>query len=719
MAIIPETPGEIDTPNSLTSEAAGTVAIPNLPTAETEGQVSIPNLPTAETEGQVAIPNSPTAKAAGSVAIPNSLTPEAAGQVSIPNSLTPEAAGQVSIPNLPTAETEGQVAIPNLPTAESAGTVAIPNSLTSQPASVLPRALCPLLSLSFSDDSYAQCGQPRSFDDVLTYSRPSNGSFINQRVDCGTFEYFLDTDVVGSVENLATFSEQFDDADWNKVNVTLTVNNENDSQGVKTADKLQPTTTGTLRGVDQSITLTTANHTVSFEVKSDGFNWVRILDAAGTNSAWFNVLTGVVGTVSGGAETKIEPLADDWYRCSIADAGAVSGTADIILADADNSTTATVNGNDGILISRAQTTLGLKPLPYVQTLTVPVTKVFAESLRIEFDQVTGENLGALLEGATTNLYLRSEEFDNASWSKISTGSALAPVVTPNVAIAPDDTTSADRIVFDLNGAGAGSRSFIRQTLTVINSGPFTSGFWIKSNTGQNQQLHFHVNGSDGIAIIATSEWQMISESGLNSSTSNNAGLVTIGGTDPDIVDVLVWGAQFGELPFPTSYNRTEGSTVSRAADLLTVPVAGNEVSDFSDASYNINMDFIDLPAGGSSSSRVLFKSAPTSGNSLIRVNSAGALETFHGSLGPDIAADGAFNESLKVTTTYEASTNLIKGYIDGAELISTDAGTAFIPDVSGNIGIGSLDTGGENLFGHIKDFSIYDVTLTATEVSQL
>jgi hypothetical protein len=95
------------------------------------------------------------------------------------------------------------------------------------------------------------------------------------------------------------------------------------------------------------------------------------------------------------------------------------------------------------------------------------------------DATTGQNLvtftragsgtyvgsDGLIKTATTNLALRSEEFDNASWSKTTSS------VTANAIVAPDGATTADKLIVD-NGQSAGY---------AAQSTSFTSGTtWIAS-----------------------------------------------------------------------------------------------------------------------------------------------------------------------------------------------------------------------------------------------
>jgi len=77
----------------------------------------------------------------------------------------------------------------------------------------------------------------------------------------------------------------------------------------------------------------------------------------------------------------------------------------------------------------------------------------------------------VIRTAVTNLLLRSEEFDNASW----TPPSIAASVTANADIAPNGTTTADLIA----GVSAAADQ-IYQTVTVANTTAYTLSYFIKS-----------------------------------------------------------------------------------------------------------------------------------------------------------------------------------------------------------------------------------------------
>jgi hypothetical protein len=175
------------------------------------------------------------------------------------------------------------------------------------------------------------------------------------------------------------------------------------------------------------------------------------------------------------------------------------------------------------------------------------------------DTATRVASNGLIERVRTNTILQSQTFENASWSKVSVGTGVAPVVTANAGAAPDGTTTADRIVFD-TGAGTTSsdRSIFRQTISATTSR--TGSFYIKSNTGSSQSVGFH-DGAQTTIVTVTTSWQRFSVPILPSDTLfglENRGDNATAGT----CDVLLWGAQVETGDIATDYIATTSAAVS-------------------------------------------------------------------------------------------------------------------------------------------------------------
>ena len=180
--------------------------------------------------------------------------------------------------------------------------------------------------------------------------------------------------------NLLLRSEEFDNAAWVKTAVTATANATTSPDGTADADSIIETTANSTHDVNQSATLSAVAYTYSAFVKANGRSWVRLFafqSGPGSTSVWFNVSTGVVGTVGAGASNAtITNFGNGWYRCAFTfTAVAASASLYVQLATADNGASGyTGDGTSGIYLWGAQLEAGAFATSYIPTVASQVTR---------------------------------------------------------------------------------------------------------------------------------------------------------------------------------------------------------------------------------------------------------------------------------------------------------------------------------------------------------
>lgn len=159
---------------------------------------------------------------------------------------------------------------------------------------------------------------------------------------------------------------------------------------------------------------------------------------------------------------------------------------------------------------------------------------------------------AAVEKETTNLFPDPNDF--TTWSKVGTGTGIAPVVTADqsTGIIEGQQLSGDRAVFDLNGGETSAdRSILRRSATGVDDGEsYTMFFWMKSNTPQSYSMRLHRGGSDFQTVVVTPELQKFKGT-FTTTASELCGLELRGNNSDGFADVLIFWGQVEAGPYET------------------------------------------------------------------------------------------------------------------------------------------------------------------------
>jgi hypothetical protein len=345
----------------------------------------------------------------------------------------------------------------------------------------------------------------------------------------------------------------------------------------------------------------------------------------------------------------------------------------------------------------------------------------------QIDHADGGSCPALLlEPARTNICLQSQTIDNATWTKVTGGTGSAPVVTANNALAPDNTTTAEKVVFDLNGGTTSSDySYLNQNYTQAATS-YTISCYLKGAVGGEKVTLDFDNGITNIVTLTTSWVRYTYSKAVTNTGSKILRIATQGdiATD-DNPTIYMWGCQLeakfhtgSAASFATSYIPTTTTTVTRnktqfsqigLASLLNPTegvlfleaacfVAGNSNQHIMAMSNNNAGDHVNIGQWSGS----WFASASMGGVNLIFESAIATV------------ADTYFH---KVAIKYKSAYTAV--FFDGALIshtnnLGTPSGTPMFKYSDGYAGIDLW-----NLEGKIRSIQYYPLTLSDAQVITL
>lgn len=213
--------------------------------------------------------------------------------------------------------------------------------------------------------------------------------------------------------NTCLQSQTLDHAYWSAQNLSVSPNSVTAPDGTLTADTLVESGVSSVQRLSTSgITLAiSTTYTMSLYAKYVSRQWLRIGSVTGTSfqgHAWFDLLNGVVGTTQTTTGTiigsKIEALANGWYRCSFTFTTAPASTSTNLNITPDNGNGqgfGTVSGQTRIW--GVQVEVGSSVSSYIPTTAASVQRA-ADAV------VSAGLLQSLLQGSAATVFGYMPEF---------------------------------------------------------------------------------------------------------------------------------------------------------------------------------------------------------------------------------------------------------------------------------------------------------------------
>lgn len=365
-----------------------------------------------------------------------------------------------------------------------------------------------------------------------------------------------------------------------------------------------------------------------------------------------------------------------------------------------------------------------------------IATINADLPRFDYDPATLTCKGLLIEEGRTNICLQSQDF-STTWYNGQSSEAV------NVAVSPDGTQNADKLIEDTN---AGSHQ-IRQDVTTTAVSTTFSVFvkaaersWVAlaftDSSNAIRVTYFDV-GAGAVGTVGANTTASIRDAGngwwrcaitlsaafagannlrIQLATGDNGNSYTGNGTD----GIYIWGAQLEAGAFPTSYIPTTTTALTRNADVAVM--TGTNFSNWFNASegtFSIKADLFDATSTAVNPFGQVYGTATTTLYMGKRVGGSGTNNFQFFVIDTTTQAFVQADSVLSISNVFRTGVSAYKAnsfQAACAKVLGTQDTSGTVPSGMTAFNLGSSGTATAYLNGHIAKVNYWPQCLTNAEV---
>ena len=337
--------------------------------------------------------------------------------------------------------------------------------------------------------------------------------------------------------------------------------------------------------------------------------------------------------------------------------------------------------------------------------------------RIDFSDST--NGALLLEPIRTNLVTQSNNTTTNVWGHYNYGGGL--IVDTYGYDSPDGKNEASRLVYTNSSAGSGG-ALLTTNITLLATGIYTISLWAKSVSG-TKEIRFSPkstssSGTSGSRITLTNEWKRYTHTFTNDGGTSRGFQFRISESEDSGDRTFdVWGMTIEEGSYATSTIPTQGSAVTRLADVCN---NSGSAQDFNSEEGVLYAEIAALANDGT------FRFISLKNNTTVDIIRIGYITTSNRIEIQNYKSGVLFNsfnyevQDVKTNSkiAFKWKDNDFQLYINGLNVLSNTSVTAWGSGVFQSLQF-DQHNGGNAFYGNTRDLRIYNTALTDQELIAL